>query len=60
MGISNIAIALFAIIFLVIFLLKTKAKGYKGMKFTDKEPEFCEVNGILVNKEDANNVKNNV
>ena len=60
MGISNIAIALFAIIFLVIFLLKTKAKGYKGMKFTDKEPEFCEVNGILVNKEDASNVKNTI
>ena len=60
MGISNIAIALFAIIFLVIFLLKTKVKGYKGMKFTDKEPEFCEVNGILVNKEDVNNVKNTI
>jgi Na+-driven multidrug efflux pump len=53
MGISNIAIAIFAIIFLIIFLIKIKIKGYKNMKFSDPEPEFCEVDGILINKEFA-------
>jgi Na+-driven multidrug efflux pump len=52
MGISNIAIAIFAIIFLIIFLVKIKVKGYKGMKFSDPEPKFCELNGVLVAQED--------
>ena len=51
MGISNIIIALFAIVFFVFFLIKIKFKGYKGMHFKDKEPEMVEVDGILVNKE---------
>lgn len=51
MGISNIIIALFAIVFFVFFLIKIKIKGYKGMHFKDKEPEMVEVDGILVNKE---------
>lgn len=57
MGISNIAIAIFAIIFLAIFLIKIKVKGYKGMKFSDPEPEFVEVNGMLINKESLSNGK---
>lgn len=60
MGISNIAIAIFAIIFLIIFLIKIKTKGYKGMRFKDTEPEFIEVDGILVNKEEANNAKSTI
>lgn len=48
MGISNIAIAIFAIIFLVVFLIKIKIKGYKGMKFSDPEPKFYEKEGILI------------
>ena len=55
MGISNLIIAFSAIIFLTIFLIKTKMKGYKGMTFNDPEPEMIEVNGILVRKEFANN-----
>lgn len=51
MGISNIVIAIFAIIILVIFLLKIKFRGYKGMKFTDDEPDMVEVDGILIRKE---------
>ena len=51
MGISNICIAVFAIIFLIIFLIKIKIKGYKGMKLSDPEPEMIEVDGILVRKE---------
>lgn len=50
MGISNIVIALFVIIILFIFLLKTRLKGYKGMFFTDPEPEMIEKDGILVRK----------
>ena len=60
MGISNILIAISAIIFLIIFLVKTKIKGYKGMKFSDPEPEMIEVNGILINKEDAAKYGNNL
>ena len=55
MGISNVVIAIFAIIFLIIFLIKVKVKGYKGMKFSDPEPQYIEVNGILMNKEMINN-----
>ena len=51
MGISNIAIAVFALIFLGVFLIKIKLKGYKGMKFSDPEPKFYEKDGILVNVE---------
>lgn len=58
MGISNIVIAIFAIIFLIIFLIKTKIKGYKNMRFSDPEPEYIEVEGILVNKEVASYGKN--
>jgi putative MATE family efflux protein len=55
MGISNIAIAIFALILLTFFLFRTKIKGYKGMHFTDKEPEMVEVNGILINKGNLTN-----
>ena len=51
MGISNIAIAIFSIIILILFLIKTNKKGYKGMHFNDKEVEMMEVNGILVRKD---------
>ena len=43
MGISNIIILLTAVIFLIIFLLKIKKKGYKGMHFSDPEPEVSEL-----------------
>ena len=48
MGISNIAIAVFALVFLSIFLIKIKIKGYKGMRFSDKEPTFYEKDGVLL------------
>lgn len=51
MGISNVVIATFVTIILLIFLIKTKRKGYKGMHFTDPEPEMIEVDGILVRKD---------
>ena len=34
MGISNILIACSALIFLTIFFIKVKVKGYKGMRFS--------------------------
>lgn len=51
MGISNIVIAIFAIVMFIIFFFKVKAKGFKGMKLTDSEPEMIEVDGILVRKD---------
>lgn len=48
MGISNIVIAIFAIIFFIIFIIITKKKGYKGMHFSDPEPQMEEVDGVLV------------
>lgn len=50
MGISNISIAILSIIIFTIFMIKTKMKGYKGMRFSDPEPEMHEINGILVRK----------
>lgn len=58
MGISNIAIAIIAIIFLLLFLLKVRIKGYKGMKFSDPEPEMVEINGILINKKELKKYEN--
>lgn len=43
MGISNTIILLISIVFLVVFLLYVKKKGYKGMKFSDPEPEMSEL-----------------
>ena len=43
MGISNGIILLLAVIFLSIFLIKIKIKGYKGMHITDPEPEVSEL-----------------
>lgn len=43
MGISNILILLVAVLFLIIFLIKVSKKGYKGMYFTDPEPEVSEL-----------------
>ena len=58
MGISNIAIAIIAVIFLLLFLLKVRIKGYKGMKFSDPEPEMVEINGILINKKELKKDEN--
>jgi hypothetical protein len=35
----------------IIFFFKVKAKGFKGMKLTDPEPQMVEVDGILVRKD---------
>ena len=43
MGISNTIILLLSILFLVIFLLKVRKKGYLGMHITDPEPEVSEL-----------------
>ena len=43
MGISNMLILFLSALFLLIFLLKVKKKGYKGMRFSDPEPEFVEL-----------------
>lgn len=51
MGISNIAIGVFALAMLLIFLIKTKRKGYKGMHWNDPEPKMVEVDGILVRED---------
>lgn len=55
MGISNVVIAIFVTIMLLIFLIKTKYKGYKGMHFSDPEPEMIEINGLLVRKDCSEN-----
>lgn len=43
MGISNCVILTLSIIFLLIFLIQLKKKGYKGMYLTDPEPEMSEL-----------------
>ena len=43
MGISNGIILLISIIFLCIFLIKIRIKGYKGMHMSDPEPEVSEL-----------------
>lgn len=48
MGISNCAIGAFSIIFFIIFFIKIKRKGYKGLKFKDEDPIMIEKDGILV------------
>ncbi len=49
MGISNTIILVLSFIFLAIFLFKIKRHGYKGMYFSDPEPEFREID---LNKEE--------
>lgn len=58
MGISNIAIAIFAIIIFVIFMIKIKVKGFKGMHLSDPEPEMYEKDGILIRRETNNETVN--
>jgi len=43
MGISNCIILTLSIIFLLIFFVQLKKKGYKGMKLSDPEPEVSEL-----------------
>lgn len=43
MGISNCIILLMSIIFLIGFLLHINKKGFKGMKFSDPEPEVSKL-----------------
>lgn len=43
MGISNTIILILSFVFLAIFLLRVKKHGYKGMYFTDPEPEYREL-----------------
>ncbi len=58
MGISNIAIAIFAIIIFIFFIIKIKVKGFKGMHLTDPEPQMIEENGILVRRDSVNETNN--
>lgn len=50
MGISNILILLVAILFLVLFLVRVTKKGYKGMYFSDPEPEVSELRFEEINE----------
>ncbi|MCR5741671.1 MAG: hypothetical protein K6G38_04360 [Gammaproteobacteria bacterium] len=43
MGISNTVILLASIMFLIIFLIKIKRDGYRGMHLSDPEPEVSEL-----------------
>lgn len=43
MGISNTIILLVSILFLVIFLIRIKRKGFKGMQLSDPEPDVSEL-----------------
>ena len=43
MGISNGVILLLSVIFLVIFMIRLRKHGYKGMKLSDPEPEISEL-----------------
>lgn len=43
MAISNTIILTLSIVFLLLFLYKVKKHSYKGMYFTDPEPEFIEL-----------------
>ena len=43
MGISNTVILLLSITFLIIFLVRIKKNGYKGMYLSDPEPEISEL-----------------
>ena len=43
MGISNTVILVLSVVFLVIFLINLKKKGYNGIKLTDPEPEVSEL-----------------
>ncbi len=44
MGISNTIILLLSFVFLFIFMIGLKRKGFKGMKLTDPEPEVSNLN----------------
>ncbi|MGM9972001.1 MAG: MATE family efflux transporter [Anaeroplasmataceae bacterium] len=46
MALSNTIILLLSFVFLFIFLFKVKRKSYNGMYFTDKEPEFIEIEEV--------------
>ena len=56
MGISNITILVVSIIFLIIFLLKIKKNGYKGMHFSDPEPEVSKLQFEDEIKEEKENI----
>ena len=59
MGISNIIILIVSIVFLLVFLLRIKKKGYKGMQFSDPEPEVSklQIDGVeLTDNIPANNL----
>ncbi len=43
MGISNILILVVSLLFLAIFLLRIRKKGYYGMHFSDPEPEVSKL-----------------
>lgn len=44
MGISNIVILLLSFVFLFIFMIGLKKKGFRGMKLSDPEPEVSTLN----------------
>ena len=43
MGISNTIILILSLLFALIFFLRIKKNGYKGMRFSDEEPEVSEL-----------------
>ncbi|MBQ3253440.1 MAG: hypothetical protein IJA65_02700 [Acholeplasmatales bacterium] len=43
MGISNTVILVLSLLFLLVFMIKIKRKGYKGMYLSDPEPEMSEL-----------------
>lgn len=48
MGISNGIIGLFSVVFFLIFFIKIKKHGYKGMTLKDEDPLMIERDGILI------------
>ena len=51
MGISNTIILIVSVMFLIIFLLRVRKKGYMGMHMTDPEPE---VSALRFDEDDNN------
>ncbi len=43
MGISNVVIFIISLVFLIVFFIGLKKKGYNGMHLGDKEPEIAEI-----------------
>lgn len=53
MGISNTVIMLLSIVFLLIFLIQLKKRGFNGMHLSDPEPE---VSSLMMDEEDIEEI----